>query len=1061
MEYTPGMAKVTRPRLFRTLPRERLFARLDGLRERKAIWITGPPGAGKTTLASSYLEQRRMPALWYQIDSGDSDPASFFSYLGAAMRAPAGDQPLPLLTPEHLLDLGGFTRRFFRQLYARLRRTSVLVFDNYHALPPASVLHAVMRDALEEVPDGLCVIVVSRAEPPAALTRLRLSHALARLDGDELHVNLDEARQIAALVVLPAGAAVAPDDILALWESSGGWAAGLALMLEHRRVSGRAAGAAAPSARALLFDYFAVEMFGAAAPEARHLLLRTAFLPRFTVAMAEAISGDLDAGARLAELYRLRHFIDRREEPEPSYAYLGLFREFLLARARAMLEPAEHLLLQRRSARLLEIGNHPEPAFALYVAAEDWPAAIALIRQEAPALLRQGRRRTARRWIGLLPPALIDGDPWLSYWAGACDVAVAPERARAALEKAYAGLAARHDLTGQVMAVSLIMESYYFAWSHFAPLDRWIGVAGALLSGAPAFASPVVELRARAALVAALLYREPRHRLLAPEAARALALLEADVPPEARVNAGVILLNCYCFRGDVDCAERVIGLVRPHLAERALPPLSLVWWHIALAYYHLLRAEHDATVGALDRAEAIAQEHGLAYIAPAVLTQRVLLALCFGDLECAAALLPALEAALNPARRMDLTLFHFARCWYAARRGDLAAALRHGQSAIDGACETGALTIQTYCLLGRVHLQLALGEPAQALAGVRALRLRCAGASRLLEFDTLLLEAYCALRCGDQPGAMAPLRAGLALGRRHDYRNTVRWCPEVMARLLRRALEADIEPDYAKQLIRARGLAPDTPEVEQWPWPVQLYCLGRFSLVLDGAPLKTSGKAQAKPLALLKVLIAHGGREVAAAALAAQLWPDIEGDAAHGALDTTLHRLRKLLRRDDAVLMRQARLSLNPARVWVDVWAFERLANRLEHDAQAHLEAAPKLFRLYLGDFLGQDGEPPCLLAPRERLRGKFLRAVLGLGAAWESLDNWPRAAEAYRRGIEADPLAEELYQRLMLCELKRGHPAAALEAYRRCRHLLSVLLGMKPSARTEAMRRTVLGPRE
>jgi LuxR family maltose regulon positive regulatory protein len=1056
MEYTAGMAKVTRPRLYRTLPRERLFERLDEMRKRKAIWITGPPGAGKTTLASSYLEYRRMPALWYQMDSGDSDPASFFYYLAVAFDAIAGAEPLPLLTPEYLPDLSGFTRRFFRQLFARLQPSSVLVFDNYHTVPLASVLHAIMRDALEEVPDGICVIVTSRTEPPATLTRLRLTHAIASLDWNELHVSLDEARQIAVLAEQPAGAQ--EDEIRALWETSDGWAVGFVLMLEHRRATGRQGRAAMPASRELLFDYFAVEIFGAASPDVRHLLLRTAFLPLFTVPMAEAISGDLDAGLRLNELYRLRYFIDRRDEPEVTFEYHALFREFLLARARENLEATECQLLQRRSARLLEIGNHPEHAFSLYVGSADWAAAIRLIRQEAANLIRQGRWRTAKSWIEMLPPALLDTDPWLPYWAGACDVSIDPEHARVALEKAYAGLAAQHDLLGQVMAASLIMETYYFEWTNFAPLDRWIDVLSKLLGDGLSFPSAAVELRARSGLVAALLYRQPQHSLLLPESARARALLEADVPMGARFTAGIILLNCYCFQGDFDCAERVVGLLRPHLAHRETTPLSQVWWQIAVAYYELLRANHDAAADALGRSEAIADEYGLSFIRPAVLTQRALLALSFGDLQCAGALLPRLEAAINPARRMDLALFHSALSWYECQRGDYGSARKHAKSAVDGAFEAGAVTIQTYCLLGRAHLLLELGEPARALASVRSLRLRAAGASRLLEFDTLLLEAFSAFQTGDTAGALSLLRAGLAIGREQNYLNTLRWSAKITVRLLCRALEAGIETGYAQQLIRARNLVPDTPEIEQWPWPIKLYSLGRFSVVIDNTPLKTSGKAQAKPLELLKALVAGGGREVGAATLAAQIWPDVEGDAAQNALDTTLHRLRKLLQQDDAVIVHQAKLSLNPVKVWVDVWAFERLANRLEHGTGDHRDDAAKLFRLYLGNFLQQDSEAPWLLPMRQRLRSKFLRQVVSLGCAWENQGELARAADAYQHGIEVDNLSEELYRKLMLCEYKRGNAAAALEAYRRCRHMLSIVLGIKLSADTEAAHRTILG---
>ena len=109
-----------------------------------------------------------------------------------------------------------------------------------------------------------------------------------------------------------------------------------------------------PASHELLFNYFAVEIFGAASPEVRHLLLRTAFLPLFTASMAEAISGDLDAGKRLNELYRLRYFIDLRDEPDVTYEYHVFFREFLLARAH--LEPMAARVAGAAAQQILAAG---------------------------------------------------------------------------------------------------------------------------------------------------------------------------------------------------------------------------------------------------------------------------------------------------------------------------------------------------------------------------------------------------------------------------------------------------------------------------------------------------------------------------------------------------------------------------------------------------------------------------------------------------------------------------------------------------------------------------------
>jgi LuxR family maltose regulon positive regulatory protein len=90
-------ASRSRPILRKAVSRERLFKQLDRFQEGPVIWVSGPGGSGKTTLVSSYLQERGIPSLWYQVEEADKDWLPSFITWGALLRPASQNARKPCL----------------------------------------------------------------------------------------------------------------------------------------------------------------------------------------------------------------------------------------------------------------------------------------------------------------------------------------------------------------------------------------------------------------------------------------------------------------------------------------------------------------------------------------------------------------------------------------------------------------------------------------------------------------------------------------------------------------------------------------------------------------------------------------------------------------------------------------------------------------------------------------------------------------------------------------------------------------------------------------------------
>jgi LuxR family transcriptional regulator, maltose regulon positive regulatory protein len=1025
---------------------------LDEGREHKpAICVVGPPGAGKTTLVASWLDARGIKGIWYQVDAGDADLATFFYYLGEAAKpfARKGQPALPALTPEYLSDAEGFSRRYFRELFSRLAEGAALVLDNYQEVGPTHPFHALVSQAVDEMPRGMTLIAVSRRDPPECYARLIANENVKLLEWDALKLILDEARAIAG-----ARAELSEENMRQLHEQSGGWAAGLTLLLESRdRLTGSL------GAMEKVFDYFATQIFDAASGPTQRFLMETALLTNIPVSLASELTGNPDAQTILEDLYRRHMFTHRKPGSQAIYSYHALFRSFLRERGRQLIGAAERQEYTRRAAQLLSAGGEHQDAFTLYCEVADWDAASRLALRQASALLALGRLQTLKEWILQLPPASMEKEPWLGYWLGNALIPISHREARAQFEAAFALFAARGDTLGQAMSASAVIDTIYFEWSQFQPFTRWIDILAGLLDKLSFGDRIDHELRAYSSFLIGALFVAPGHEMLPSCVERVTGLLDENLNFNSRIHVASHLL-AYCGTArDMYRARRIEAKVDPLSGHDSVTPLNRMRWDLRVGQSHTFQGQYDSGDQRLRAAADTAVSHGLEGLRTSALlirSFRLFNAAARKDVKEMAALTSEMEALADGARVTDRFLVLESQFQLACARGDHEAAHAIGPGLVDAATRTGMIHIEVLGLLEWSYALAKLGfrgELSRCLVSVR----RLIDDTCLAHFavDVRLLETYAELRHGVMETGRRMLAETLAYAREIDftYANQIR-ASMILSELLAEAYGRGIEPEYVRNVIRRFKILPPSPTPETWPWPIRIFTLGKFEVLKDDEPVEFKGKAPKKVLHLLKAIIAAGAIEVPIHELVEIIWPDEEGDAGYDAFTVTLSRLRKLLGTQETLRVNAEKVSLDPDLCWIDTRAFERLMDEAVEQQASTLDVAKRLLDCYRGNFLADETDAAWVLRPRLRMRTQFLRLLEGVGRKLEEAGDWSRAMECYQRGLEADDLAEELYQGLMRCHAAQGRVAEGVAVFRRLRQTLSVVLGVAPSPASEALAR-------
>ena len=436
---------------FDLVSRPRLYELLDDALTRKLTLASAPAGFGKSSLVTGWLSERNQSAAWFSLDRGDDDPVRFWTYLIAAIQTihqEMGVEARQIICAPHLRSTEPVSISLINDI-SQYAHHLIVVLDDYHVIDSKQI-HTDLSYLLEHQPANLHTVLLTRADPPVSLARLRAHRQLVEIRAKDLQFSIDEA---AILFNEKMGLNLKPGQIEALNTHTESWVVGL--QLAALSLKGQASYDAFveefTGGHQFILDYLAEEVLDTLPEAQRKFLLRTSILERFCGKLCRAVTGDPSSHRMLDEIRKSNLFLIPLDTDGRWFRYHHLFAEVL----HALLErdhPLEIQALHLKAAEWFDNEGHPSEAVDHALRSGDMALARDLILNTWLAIVHRGEVATVLRWLDALPVEMGGDDPsvplarcWALFISGK-DSAIEPHLERATIT--YERLVGEGHLSG-------------------------------------------------------------------------------------------------------------------------------------------------------------------------------------------------------------------------------------------------------------------------------------------------------------------------------------------------------------------------------------------------------------------------------------------------------------------------------------------------------------------------------------------------------------------------------------------------------------------------------------
>lgn len=883
-------------------------------------WLHAGPGSGKTQLTRLWVQQVGRPYAWLQLDPQDNHPLLLLEQLCLAL-VPLlhPGVMIPSFSPQSGISMERHCEFLWQVVLDNLRAPCVIVLDDAHHIHnwPA---HPVLNSLIKGLDPRAHLVVLSRTDIDDLYVRKIINRTIHRIGPESFQW---QTPQLKAWIKRRWGSLSMDDNTANLLLALSRGRAGILALLDIQALLKEPSSLAKQAAAQLeLSELMESSLLARLAPEDREALFWLACLGSFPSTWLSTLGFSPALQHFIHRWEQSSSVVHRLEQNKGELRFHPLFAEILRDPNSVAHSPSSKLR-ERIIDACIEKGRSID-AICLCRNTQHWNRYWALLQGIGIEWIKQGQVGSLAQALADVPEEILESFAGctLSLFLAATNLERKPREAyEQALDALQQSQQAPEHREHWAMALAITANAVIASGLHMGYIQPVIEGIDAAIE-APWFLelpAPLRLMALQAGLIASIAGQDrPSIQALFYELERAMQQC-----PESELQAMTVsaLARVVLLHGLPEFTESIKQHI--HRVETLVhsPAAELALLH-AKTTYHLTSGSFFEGLLAARALWSKSSPGQQSVWSIEVLASGAFCAANIHDLESTKFFLGHMLALRDHDNRPNLLAILHSQMYlgsmaaHEGRMQDAYKEYRRGQEAADE-YQYSLMQVGARCCLAMICLDLDRAQEAKELLGeLEALKLNIKHPlnRRLHTF----LRSFIQIRTGPLDTSIALAREVLEeMEQSNSYLQVTAMLPHY-AEFLCFGLTHNIKTELIHKIIRRGPIYPKKRPHPEWPSYIEVRVLGRFEIFINGKDARSKLVSSGRRFDLLTALLWWGGKDLSYEQCMTWIWHYIKEEArAIRSIKTAVRRLNEDFGRDDAILDRDGKISINP-----ELWSY-------------------------------------------------------------------------------------------------------------------------------------------